>query len=141
VTPALLDVDVLAALFDPAHVLHEPAHQWFARRRTRGWATCSITQASLVRVLSNPRYGSNAERPSAVLARLRAFTSSADHHYWPADVSLLDEGRFDLSAATHRHVTAIYLAGLAHAHGGVLATFDRAIPSQAITDGAIEIVE
>lgn len=141
-TPALLDVDVLVALFDPAHVQHDAAHDWFARRRVHGWATCPVTETALVRVLSNPRYGSNAERPAAVLARLRAFTASADHRFWPADVSLLDDTRFNLATATHRHVPATYLAGLARAHGGVLATFDRSLPSQSILggDAAIEIV-
>ena len=30
---ALLDVNILVALFDPMHVHHEAAHEWFARNR------------------------------------------------------------------------------------------------------------
>ena len=50
---ALLDVNVLIALFDPVHGHHEPAHAWFAHNRPFGWATCPITENGLVRVLSN----------------------------------------------------------------------------------------
>jgi hypothetical protein len=38
---ALLDVKVLIALFDPAHVHHEDAHAWFGKHRGHGWATCT----------------------------------------------------------------------------------------------------
>lgn len=41
---ALLDVNVLVALFDPAHPNHEDAHRWFGRNRKRGWATCPMTK-------------------------------------------------------------------------------------------------
>jgi predicted nucleic acid-binding protein len=37
---ALLDVNVLVALFQPDHVHHELAHDWFAENRQTGWATC-----------------------------------------------------------------------------------------------------
>ncbi len=36
--PALLDVNLLIALFDPDHVHHEPAHFWFGPHRSSGWA-------------------------------------------------------------------------------------------------------
>ncbi|HKC25464.1 MAG TPA: VapC toxin family PIN domain ribonuclease, partial [Thermoanaerobaculia bacterium] len=41
---ALLDVNLLIALFDAAHVHHTPAQAWLARNRSLGWATCPITQ-------------------------------------------------------------------------------------------------
>ena len=56
--PALLDVNVLVALFDPDHVHHDLAHDWFADHRSRGWATCPITENGVIRVLANPAYGS-----------------------------------------------------------------------------------
>ena len=36
----LLDVNVLIALLDPAHVNHEAAHHWFGKTRKHRWATC-----------------------------------------------------------------------------------------------------
>lgn len=53
---ALLDVNVLVALFDPAHVHHDAAHAWFGEHCAQGWATCALTENGLVRVLSNPAY-------------------------------------------------------------------------------------
>jgi predicted nucleic acid-binding protein len=53
---ALLDVNLLIALFDPAHVHHEAAHGWFARNGKDCWATCPLTENAFVRILSNPAY-------------------------------------------------------------------------------------
>ena len=49
-TTYLLDVNVLIALTDPAHVQHEPAHDWFARTGQRAWATCPLTENGLLRI-------------------------------------------------------------------------------------------
>ena len=46
-SPALLDVSVLIALFDLAHVHHEVAHDWFADNHDRGWATSPLTENAL----------------------------------------------------------------------------------------------
>ena len=35
----LLDVNVLIALVDPAHVSHDAAHDWFDAEGARAWAT------------------------------------------------------------------------------------------------------
>ncbi len=52
----LLDINVLVALFDSAHVHHEAAHRWFASVGNASWATCPITENGFVRVVSNPVY-------------------------------------------------------------------------------------
>jgi len=52
----LLDINVLVALFDAAHVHHEAAHRWIAAVGNSSWATCPITENGCVRVLSNPAY-------------------------------------------------------------------------------------
>ena len=130
---ALLDVNVLVALFDPDHVHHEVAHEWFAGTGRAGWATCPLTEAGFLRVLSNPAYGGTVIRASDLAGRLRRFCGSGGHVFWPDEVSLLDESVFDLSrSAGHRQLTDIYLLGLAHARGGCLATLDRAIPIRAV---------
>src|SRR4029077_11784549 len=36
---ALLDINVLVALFDADHVHHDLAHDWFVDHHERGWAT------------------------------------------------------------------------------------------------------
>lgn len=126
---ALLDVNVLVALFDPDHVHHEPAHRWLVEHRPSGWATCPLTENGLIRVLAHPGYSQAAERPALILKRLQAFCSSGGHAFWPDDVTFRDSSLFQAGAPpTHRQVTDLYLLGLAVKRHGRLATFDRAIP-------------
>ncbi len=51
---ALLDVNVLMALFDAEHIHHEAAHDWFSDARAHGWATCPLTENGFVRLMCNP---------------------------------------------------------------------------------------
>jgi hypothetical protein len=126
---ALLDVNVLVALFDPDHLHHEAAHAWFEENRPSGWATCPITENGFVRVLSNPAYGPGHESAATALDRLRRFCESGGHEFWPDDVSLLASRALRRGAAlTHGQLTDVYLLALATAHAGRLATFDRRIP-------------
>lgn len=129
---SLLDVNVLVALFDPDHVHHEVAHDWFADHQADGWATCAATECGFVRVLSNPAYGA-ATRPPDLIERLRTFCASPHHVFWPDTVSLTASGLFNPDAiGGHRHITDIYLLGLAQRMGGRLATFDRTVPVGAV---------
>jgi uncharacterized protein len=130
---ALLDVNVLVALFDPDHVHHDLAHDWFADCRAGGWATCPLTENEVVRVLSNPNYGGAAMRPAVVANYLRRFCASGHHEFWDDVVSLRDRTLFDLAfAGGYRQLTDVYLLGLATRKGGRLATFDRTIPIKAV---------
>jgi toxin-antitoxin system PIN domain toxin len=130
---ALLDVNVLVALFDPDHIHHDLAHDWFADHRAQGWATCPVTENGFVRVLANPGYGGAVVRPADLIERLRRFCASGHHHFWADGVSLTDETLFAPAfAGGHRQITDIYLLGLAMARGGCLATFDRTIPLKAV---------
>ena len=130
--PTLLDVNVLVALFDPDHVHHDLAHDWFASA-TGGWATCPLTENGVVRILSNRRYSPVAEPPGRTVARLRAFCQSRDHQFWPDDISLRTTELFmDAVVYSHQAITDVYLLALAKHHGGRLATFDRAIPVNAV---------
>jgi hypothetical protein len=141
---ALLDVNVLVALFDPDHVHHEAAHSWFAAHRDAGWATCPLTENGLIRILSNPAYGGALETPAALVRRLEAFCASGGHVFWADEVSLRDSSLFERTApATHRQVTDVYLLGLAQRKGGRLATFDGRIPWTAVvaaTRSHLEII-
>jgi uncharacterized protein len=130
--PALLDVNVLIALFDATHIHHEPAHDWFADHRRHGWATCPTTENGFVRVLTNPLAAVDSESLPTIVDRLKTFCSSGHHAFWPDRLSLRDP-LFDLSYARgHRQLTDVYLLGLAVKHRGRLATFDRSIPVKAV---------
>jgi toxin-antitoxin system PIN domain toxin len=131
---ALLDVSVLIALFNPDHVHHEAAHDWFSDSRAGGWATCPVTENGLVRILSNPAATPSAERPAAIRERLRMFCESGNHTFWPDAVSIRDARLFRHPLPVgFRQVTDVYLLALAVYHGGLLATFDRQIPVAAVT--------
>jgi uncharacterized protein len=142
--PALLDVNVLVALFDPAHPNHDDAHRWFGQNRRRGWATCPLTVNGCIRVLSNPAYPSVEATAAEVVSRLRALCDSPWHQFWPDEVSLLDGTLFRQDKiAGHQKITDVYLLGLAFRRGGRLATFDRSIPLKAVigaTAGSLELL-
>jgi toxin-antitoxin system PIN domain toxin len=140
--PALLDVNLLVALFDPDHVHHDLAHDWFADNRARGWATCAITENGFVRVVANPAYGSAVRRPVDLIAMLNRLCTVEGHKFWADGVSLRDGTLFDASRiANHRQVTDLYLLGLAQQHGGCLATFDRTIPATALVGARRDLLE
>ena len=64
---ALLDVNVLVALFEPEHIHHETAHDWFADESSHGWATCPVTENGFVRVLANPARGASTVRAAELI--------------------------------------------------------------------------
>ena len=137
--PVLLDVNVLVALFDPHHIHHDTAHDWFAANRDAGWATCPITENGFIRVISHPAYGLG-ERVETAAARLRAFCESGGHQFWRDAISLRD-APFDLArAGGAKQLTDIYLLGMAINRKGRLATFDRSIPVGAVAGATPEAV-
>jgi hypothetical protein len=129
----LLDVNVLIALFDPAHPNHEDAHDWFGRHERNGWATCTTTINGCVRILSNPRYPTVRARPEEVVAGLQQLCKSSHHRFWSDSTSLLDSGTFRPELiGSHQKITDICLLALACRNEGRLATFDRSIPLKAV---------
>ncbi len=132
---ALLDVNVLIALFDTVHTHHDLAHDWFADNHAFGWATCPLTENGLLRILGNPARR-DVFTPVARLADLlRRFCTSGHHEFWSDTISLRDERRFDLTFVRgHRQVTDVFLLGLAVEHAGRLVTFDQRIQIDAVKD-------
>ena len=129
---ALLDVNVLVALFDANHSLHASATRWFHEHGDAGWASCPITQNGCVRVMSQPGYPQNM--PVVTVAeRLRAATLHRAHEFWPDDVSLLDSEKIDVTRIHGpSQLTDLYLLALAVSRGGRLVTLDQAIPLAAV---------
>lgn len=129
---ALLDVNVLIALLDSDHSLHDPATAWLAEHGAQGWASCPLTQNGCIRIMSHPGYP-NAPSLQGVMARLAAATADPVHEFWPDDVSLLDDGVVDASRIHGpRQITDLYLLALAARHDGRLVTFDGSIAREAV---------
>lgn len=136
-TRFLLDVNVLIALIDPAHVQHDRAHSWFAEKGHRAWATCPLTENGVLRIVGHPRYPNSPGSPAAVAELFTTFRRLPGHAFWPDDISLFDSEEFDAARLLDSaHVTDSYLLALARAHEGRLATFDKGIPTQFLRDGS-----
>jgi toxin-antitoxin system PIN domain toxin len=128
---ALLDVNVLLALFDAAHVAHAQTGRWLLGNPTR-WATCAITENGFARIRANPSYPSPIPVAQS-LAQLERARESAEHEFWPCDVSLADPATVDRSRLlTGSATTDAYLLALAVRHGGRLVTFDQRITLESV---------
>jgi hypothetical protein len=141
----LLDTNVLIALLWPSHAQHECAVKWFARHRAKGWATCPLTGAGFVRIVSNPAFSRDAVTPREAAGVLAANTAAKDHAFWPDELPFAEAVAFaGARLVGHQQVTDAYLLGLAIRRGGVLATLDERIvaltASKSAERKALEIV-
>lgn len=131
---ALLDVNVLVALFDPDHIFHERAHRWLEGIGAQGIASCPLTENGVVRILCNPAY-SKTLRVSLpdMMGRLALFFEGYDHQFWTDDFSICAETIVNRNHLLgHRQLTDAYLLGLAVRNGGRLITFDEGVSLKAI---------
>ncbi|NDP47702.1 MAG: PIN domain-containing protein [Sulfuriferula multivorans] len=132
----LLDVNVLIALIDPAHVQHDAAHDWFAKQGKKSWATCPLTENGVMRIVGHARYPNSPGTPAAVAQLMTGLCALPGHVFWPDDISLLDTKKLDASRLlSSAQVTDSYLLALAIAHDGRLATFDRRLVVDAVRGG------
>lgn len=142
-TIGLLDVNVLIALADEAHVHHDLAHSWFDNSGADAFATCPLTQNGLLRIIGSARYPGGPGTPRAMLDFLDALCHLPGHNFWPDSVSILNEHVFSRAFfGASAHLTDIYLLGLAVANSGRLVTFDRKISQKAVVGaaGALEVI-
>lgn len=135
-TRHLLDVNVLIALIDPAHVQHDLVHEWFARVGHEAFATCPITENGLLRIVGHPKYPNSPGPPSVVVAALAAIRGLPGHAFWPDSISLVESPLVDPDLlSSHSRVTDSYLLALAKEHKGKLATMDQKLATEVVTDG------
>jgi hypothetical protein len=132
----LLDVNVLIALIDPAHVGHDSAHRWFEAEGHRAWATCPLTENGVLRIVGHPKYPNTPGSPASVAAIVAQLRRLPGHAFWPDDISLVGAAHVDpAQILTSGQVTDSYLLALAVAHQGRLATFDRRLSVKAVKGG------
>ncbi|MBK6786571.1 MAG: VapC toxin family PIN domain ribonuclease [Betaproteobacteria bacterium] len=134
---ALLDVNVWIALFDDAHQFSDRANRFIESRGVQ-IATCPLVENGVIRIMSSPSYSRRGVPPlQQVRAKLREACGLLDHAFWPDDISLRDDDRFDFNRVQgHHQITDLYLLGLAVKHGGCLATFDQAIALSSVHGAA-----
>ncbi|MDV3130138.1 PIN domain-containing protein [Mycobacterium sp. 21AC1] len=113
---ALLDSNVLIALVVAEHVHHDVAADWL-HRFEGGFATCPITQGSLVRFLLRSGHTTAAARDVVT-----AIEAAELHEFWPDSVPFT--GVQMNGVVGHRQVTDAYLAQLARSRDARLATLD-----------------
>lgn len=117
----LLDGNVLVALSDAGHVHHDIAARWF-KASNAPFATCPITQGTLLRMLMQFKAVPGIAEAAEFLAQL---TAHPRHRFWPDD---LPYNAVDWAGVLgQRQITDAYLASLARHHGGRLATLDRGL--------------
>ena len=133
-TRYLLDVNVLVALLDEAHVHHTIAQNLIAQPGLK-IATCVLTENGVLRVLNLPGY--SAYGPAgfeAVRLQIQQLCQDTDHEFWPCDVTLRDESKVNWSRVMgHNQITDVYLLALSVAHGGALATLDHRVALSAVS--------
>lgn len=140
---ALLDVNVLVALFDQDHVFNDAAHRWLEASAAEGIATCPLTENGLVRILSHPSYSKQFQLPPLeVIRRLDNFIAVQQHSFWKDGLSLRAAEHFEQSRIIgSKQLTDIYLLGLAVHHDGRLVTFDKSIPLSAVKGACAKHLE
>ncbi len=122
----LLDVNILVALLWPAHKWHFAAQDWFGKNAHHGWATCVLTEAAFVRIVSNPLFLPDAVTPPEAIKILATNSQHRFYHFWAEDISFADAVKpLQQRLIGHRQVTDAYLLGLAIHKRGKLATLDR----------------
>lgn len=125
----LLDANVLIALTVEEHEHHDRASNWVVG--IDRFAVCPVVEGALIRFLV--RIG---ETVGAATSVLRAVRAQPRCEFWADTISCVDVGLGHVYG--HRQVTDAYLASLALAHGGLVATLDEAFSAQ--LPDAVELV-
>jgi toxin-antitoxin system PIN domain toxin len=141
VSPYLLDVNALIALVLEDHVAHKTVKRWFQQTGSKSWVTCPWTEASFVRIVSNPRFSEPALDISEAMEMLDIVTRLPGHGFWALDVAFTDAvAPFTDRLFGHQQVSDAYLLGLSLKKKGLLVTLDRAIPALAGSEFRANVV-
>lgn len=124
----LLDLNVLIALADHRHELHQAARAWFASSGKQNWGICPLTEAGFLRVTTNPTFRPSPHTFGRAIAILQSLKGVPGYWHWEMKDSWVNlTAPFAARIAGHQQVTNAYLLGMAIKEGGVLVTFDRGL--------------
>jgi toxin-antitoxin system PIN domain toxin len=116
----LPDGNLLVALRLDSHVHHERAHRWFAGLGRDRFATCAVTQGTLLRVHLRLAMDNSAE---AAWQALSDFIQHPRHEFWEAGFSYAEVPHEALVSSGQ--VADAWLCELARRKRGRLATLDE----------------
>jgi len=138
---SLLDVNVLIGLLSEDSEFHTASQRWFLQNARKGWATCPITQAAFVRIISNPAASRNGIRPAQAIEVLEESLHFPVHEFWKDDLSIAEAtAPFRDFLTGHQQITDAYLLGLCLRRKGRLVTFDRGVAALASAAQAEHLV-
>jgi len=131
----LLDANVLIALGDANHPHRAVVLRFFEHRAVReGWATCPLTENAFLRIQGRSGSGRSIGSTREARTVLTTLLAAPGHHFWPDDLSLVDDRLFPVLPPS-ADLTDIYLLALAVKHGGRLVTFDSKINPAIVPGG------
>ena len=110
------------ALLVDSHIHHERMHRWFGNITQDQFATCAITQGTLLRVHMKAAADTSS---TAAWEALRQVTAQAQHQWWGDDLSYENVPHRHLQGSAQ--VTDAWLAELARLRGGKVATLDSGL--------------
>jgi toxin-antitoxin system PIN domain toxin len=139
----LLDLNALIALIWAESEHHSAMSKWFATNKKQGWATCALTQAGFVRLLSQPTvtkpFGGAAYSVAECALFLEQSLAHPHHQFLSLDFAF-SKARLACTGGLqgHRQITDAYLLTLAIENKMKLLTFDKGIRSLLATEAERE---
>ena len=128
----LLDVNALVALGFLEHQFHNRVTNWINDLISKGVpevASCSITELGFIRVLAQaPQYNVSVEQARILLTRLK-INKTLKFIFVVDDQEV---SKLPAWVKTAKQTTDGHLVQVAKAHGAVLATLDRKIPTAVV---------
>lgn len=138
---SLLDVNVLIASVYEWHVARKQVYAWWQESSAKPWATCPLTQAGFVRIISTPSFHPKRVSVAEAFELLAELTRRPGHRFWPGDITLAEAVQpFEDKLFGHRQVTDAYLLGLAIRNKGRLVTLDRGMEALAGSEFAHHVL-
>lgn len=116
----LLDGSVLVAMSLNGHPHHNRVHAWLASVSNDHFATCPVTEGTLLRLHMQQAYDQTAGAAWIVLSDLHAHPR---HVFWPENFSYTEISPTRLTG--YRQITDAWLAELAKRKDAKLATLDE----------------
>ncbi|MGY8640119.1 MAG: TA system VapC family ribonuclease toxin [Verrucomicrobiales bacterium] len=140
----LLDVNILIARSDRSHANHKLVTDWFLRNFEALKMTCPIVENGFVRIFGNPNYPNGPGTIEKATRFPKAIHQQPTHRFVADDISLATAKVFEsFENVGSKHLTDVYLLGLAAKQGLTFVRLDSKIRDGAVKNGtdSLEVIE